>query len=373
MIQYSKGRVAKQAFVGIPEELHADLHGRSGFAGSASHLYHLHPPNGWTRIEGPLKPHFVQTHLLEPDDLRDARGLPMAVFYNEDAVISVSRRSQPMPFCFRNGDGDELHFIHKGSGVIHTDFGPLHYEEGDYLVIPKGTTYQTIPDARDNLTIIVETRGEIGFPERGNIGHYAPFDYGVIETPEPQPLQEDGREWELRIKLRGELTSVFYDFCPFDVVGWQGDLTVLKLNIRDIRPLISDRIALPPSAHSIFQAPGIVVGTIVPHPLASDPQAERVNTYHRNVDYDEAAFFHATGAVFSGNPAEAPPAGMMGVLPQGLHHGPAKGIREAARANWRKGARFELSVILMDCVKPLKMSPEAEEAERRAPVGLSLA
>ena len=54
--------------------------------------------------------------------------------------------------------------------------------------------------------------------ERGNVGHYAPFDYGVIETPEPEVIQEDGSEWELRIVQRGLMSSVFYSFCPFDVV-----------------------------------------------------------------------------------------------------------------------------------------------------------
>jgi homogentisate 1,2-dioxygenase len=124
-----------------------------------------------------------------------------------------------MPFCFRNGDGDELHFIHKGTGLVRTDYGPLRYGEGDFVLFPKGTSYQIIPDGVDNCSLIIETRGEIGFPERGNIGHYAPFDYGVIETPEPDPVQDDAREWELQIKFRGQMTSVFYDFCPLDVVG----------------------------------------------------------------------------------------------------------------------------------------------------------
>jgi homogentisate 1,2-dioxygenase len=47
MIHFQKGRVARQAHVGIPEGLYEEEHGRKGFAGRASQLYHLHPPTRW--------------------------------------------------------------------------------------------------------------------------------------------------------------------------------------------------------------------------------------------------------------------------------------------------------------------------------------
>jgi homogentisate 1,2-dioxygenase len=50
-----------------------------------------------------------------------------------------------MPFCFRNGDGDEVHFIHRGRGVLQSDFGPLSYTEGDYIVVPKGRIIVSCP------------------------------------------------------------------------------------------------------------------------------------------------------------------------------------------------------------------------------------
>ncbi len=87
MIHYRKGRVAKQAHVAIPEGLFEEEHGRQGFFGSVSQLYHLHPPTEWIRVEGPIKPATVRTSLLEPDDLHDPRGLPMPVFHNEDVII----------------------------------------------------------------------------------------------------------------------------------------------------------------------------------------------------------------------------------------------------------------------------------------------
>jgi hypothetical protein len=75
--------------------------------------------------------------------------------------------------------------------------------EGDYILIPEGTSYQIVPN-QSNFSLIVETRGQIEFPDRGNIGHDAPFDYGDVENPVPEPIEDDGREWELRIKRRGQ-------------------------------------------------------------------------------------------------------------------------------------------------------------------------
>ena len=62
----------------------------------------------------------------------------LAVLTGDDQIrLYVSRRSQPMPFYYRNADGDELMFVHRGRGTIQTDFGPLEFEPGDYLVLPR--------------------------------------------------------------------------------------------------------------------------------------------------------------------------------------------------------------------------------------------
>ena len=47
-----------------------------------------------------------------------------------------------MDFFYRNGEGDEVIFVHEGSGTLETIFGDVPYREGDYVVIPRGTTYR---------------------------------------------------------------------------------------------------------------------------------------------------------------------------------------------------------------------------------------
>ena len=54
-----------------------------------------------------------------------------------------------MPYLFRNADADELLFVHAGAGRLETDFGPLAYEPGDYLVIPRGTAVPPRADQPD--------------------------------------------------------------------------------------------------------------------------------------------------------------------------------------------------------------------------------
>jgi len=361
-IQYAKGRVPKQAHVAIPDGLYEEEHGREGFFGPATQFYHLHPPTEWKRIDGPLRPRAFRTYDLKPTDLEDPRGEPAKLLYNNDVALFVSRRTEPMPFCFRNGDGDEVHFIHRGHGVLQSDFGPLQYYEGDYLVVPKGTSYRVVPETTDNFTLIIQSRTRVRLPERGAIGHYAPFDYGVIETPEPRPVTEQRAEWELRVRRRGEYTSVFYDFCPLDVAGWKGTQCVFKLNIKDFRPLMSEGVHLPPSAHSTLEADGFVVCTFAPRPLEGDPQALRVPWYHRNIDYDEVFFVHS-GEFTLSRQSGTTPFGVLSLNPQGLQHGPQPGVWENSIKNWQRDARLEFVAINLDTREPLTMTPDANTVE----------
>ena len=63
-----------------------------------------------------------------------------------------------MPYFVRNADGDEIVFVHEGQGKLETDYGVLGYEPGDYVVIPKGTTYRVHVDATagPGLFLIIE-------------------------------------------------------------------------------------------------------------------------------------------------------------------------------------------------------------------------
>lgn len=358
MYLLKKGKVPKQAHIAIPEGLCEEEHGRRGFSGPSSHLYRTHPPTNWVRIEGPLRPRAFACEGLPTPDEPTPDAHPVEILRSQDVSVFVSRRPETMPYFMRNSDGDEIHFIHSGTGRFETDYGLLPYEPGDYVVIPKGTTYRTIVDAGPSMFLIIETPEPVELPDRGLLGHHALFDKGVLTAPEPDETacdHSEGREWEVRIKHRREYTRVVYPFYPMDVVGWKGDLWVAKLNVRDFRPVTSPRYHLPPSVHTTFQAGGMLISTFAPRPLESDPQALRVPFYHRNVDYDEVLFYHQ-GDFFSRAGIQP---GMLTLHPQGIHHGPQPQAVEASKS---KTHTNEVAVMI-ESRSSFAVLPELESVE----------
>ncbi|BFU94282.1 MAG: putative dioxygenase VC_1345 [Nitrospira sp.] len=277
---------------------------------------------------------------------------------SHDVSLYLSCRTETMTHFIRNADGDEVHFIHQGTGRFETDYGTLSYETGDYIVIPKGTTYRIHVDAGPSLSLIVETPESVTVPDRGPLGQHALFDKGVLVAPElgtVEPPEAQGQEWEVHIKRCGNSTTVVYPFYPMDVVGWKGDLWAAKLNVRDFRPVTSPRYHLPPSVHGTFKAGGCLISTFAPRPLESDPEALRVPFYHRNTDYDEVLFYHR-GDFFSRAGIQP---GMLTLHPQGIHHGPQP---QAVQASKEKTQTSEVAVMI-ESKTPFTVRPEMETVE----------
>jgi homogentisate 1,2-dioxygenase len=351
---HQQGQVNKQAHVAIPEGLWEEEHGRDGFYGPVSHVLHRHPPTGWTRIDGPLKPRAYDGRQLPATHDMDAGKTWL--LGNEDVRIGLVRFDESTPYAQRNADGDEVFFVHKGRGQLQTDYGWLPVEPGYYLVIPKGVTCRwTVTDA---LTLLLfETTAPITGPDRGLMGQHALYDPNCLIRPELKPTETDDNNasWPVRIQRLGQLTTVTYPFDPLDVAGWKGNLYPFALNTQDIRPVHSHAMHVAPSVHTTFQCQGAVICTFLPRPLEQDPQAIRVPFYHRNIDYDEFIFYH-DGDFFSRD-GIAP--GMMTLHPAGIHHGPHP---KAFAASWQKSATQEVAVML-DSVKPLMASLDAASIE----------
>jgi homogentisate 1,2-dioxygenase len=354
-IPYTRGRVAAQAHVALPEGTVEEEYGRGGFSGRYAHLYRTHAPVAWTRLEGPLRPRAYDTREVAaaPDYL--ARALLLG---NDDVRLHLAAIDAPMAYLFRNADADELLFVHAGAGRLETDFGPLAYRAGDYLLIPRGCAHRLAPTSPTRL-LAIESAGEVGFPERGPLGQHALFDPAVIEVPSPgerSSLGPDARgEWQLAIQREGELTRAFYRHDPLDVVGWKGTLAPMRLHVDDIRPVSCERYHLPPTAHATFAMAGAVVCTFLPRPLETDPRALKVPFYHSNIDFDEVLFYHR-GEFFS-RAGIAP--GMLTFHPQGIHHGPQPGAAERARA----ATRTDEVAVMIDTRRPLRAAPAAAAIE----------
>jgi len=351
-MHYVKGRTTRQAHVDIPEGTVEEEYARRGFFGRVSHMYRTEPPVNWSRLEGDLRPHAFSALEL-PGQGGDWLQGRVAFLYNADVTLSMARLTAPMPYFFRNADGDEILFVHRGAGRLETDFGPLTYGKGDYLVVPRGTVYRLAP-VEPSSFLVIESADEVELPDRGLLGKHALFDPDVLNVPTPElPAKEPGRtEWEVKVKRAGRLSSIFYPFHPLNTVGWKGDLTVWQLNVRDIRPVSSERYHLPPPVHGTFLMRNAVVCTFLPRPLeVGDPAALRVPFYHSNIDFDEVLFYH-DGDFFSRAGIQP---GMVTFHPQGIHHGPQP---QAVKASHTK-ERTNEQAVMVDTRRPLEMTEAA--------------
>jgi homogentisate 1,2-dioxygenase len=365
--QWVKGRTSHQAHTRLPEGTVEEEHGRAGFYGPASHLYRLHPPTDWTSVEGPAAHRAYDTNRLA--SAAGPRGRwPVLLLGNREVSIAFQRWSGPVADeaeFLRDADGDQLFFVHQGSGLLRTEYGPLEYQAGDYLIVPRGTTYRFEPSVATGCLAVEAFDGRFELPERGLLGRHAIFDPAVLAVPEPEAIDEPG-DYAVVVKRGGHDTVVHYPFHPCDVVGWKGDVAPVRLHVDDIRPVVSPRYHLPPSAHSTFVAPGFVVCTFAPRPMEEDPDAIRLPFFHRNVDYDEVIFYHRGEFMSRAGIAE----GMITFHPSGLHHGPQPGARErdaaavAAAHNGERVRRFADEVaVMIDARHALTPGPVAPSVE----------
>jgi homogentisate 1,2-dioxygenase len=355
-----EGKTSRQAHADLPAGTFEREIGRDGFFGPATHLYHRHPPTGWTHFDGPLRPRAF-------DAVKAAERTPspfdsVALLANASLDLRIWRCERAMTELVRNADGDQLLFVHQGEGSVYCDFGHLSYRDGDYILLPRGTMWRLEPESVSLILLIEATNGSYKLPERGILGPHAQFDPAILDTPKLDDAfhsQRDG-EWHVRVKRRNAITTITYPFNPLDAVGWKGNLAPARLNWRDIRPVLSHRYHIPPSVHSTFVADRFIVCTFVPRPIESDPGALKVPFFHSNDDYDEVIFYHQ-GEFFSRDNIHP---GMLTFHPCGFTHGPhPKAFAAGAKA--AKSMTDEVAVMI-DARDALDVSHAAKSVEDRA-------
>lgn len=353
----SEGLSSKQAHADLPDGTYERELGKEGFFGPATHMHHRHPPTGWTSWEGPLRPRAFDLTKINAEHASPWDAAE--ILFNASVRLRLWRAPARMNHLARNGDGDELLFIHQGAGDIFCDYGRLAFRAGDYVVLPRSTMWRMECSAPTVALLIEATGSTFQLPDRGMVGKHAVFDPAVLDTPKLDDAfraQRDG-EWAVRIKRRNAISTVTYPFNPLDAVGWHGDLSPVRLNVEDIRPLMSHRYHLPPSAHTTFVANRFVICTFCPRPFETDPGALKVPFFHNNDDYDEVLFYHA-GDFFSRDNIHA---GMMTLHPCGFTHGPHPKALGNAFAP-KKPATDEYAVML-DTRDALEIGEAASSVE----------
>ncbi len=350
----ASGVHTKQAHVKIPEGTYEEEHGRKGFFGRVSHLYHENKPTGWTHIVGDLKPRNLPPLFGE----KALQNRFVKILYNNDVHIYLGSRDRPYESFYRNADFDELFFIHQGEGRIETTYGHIPFCTGDYVIIPRGTTYKTYLTKPCRI-LKVESTSEFEEPSRGILGPNALYDQTAKFIPEAAVgSEQESAEYPIDVKHRGKLTRVTYPYNPLDAVGWKGSLYPWKLSIYDYCPINSHRYHIPPSGHTTFVCHNFVVCSFVARPLEhTSEQVLKVPFYHSNIDYDEVLFYHQ-GNFFSRDNIDA---GAVTFHPQGINHGPHP--KAFLKAN--ENEFTDEFAVMIDARNSLEMTPEFERLENK--------
>ena len=167
--------------------------------------------------------------------------------------MGVVRPAEPMPetVFYRNGEADELLYVHEGEGLLDTNFGPIRYGPGDYLVLPIGTTWRLAPDAGSAQRMLyLECPSEIEPPKRyrndyGQLLEHSPYSQRDIRLPDEVPARTDEGDFRVHVKMRNRLTAYHYTPSPVR----RRRLGRLPLAVRlQHRRLRADHRAGPPAA-----------------------------------------------------------------------------------------------------------------------------
>ncbi|WP_313802342.1 homogentisate 1,2-dioxygenase [Cytobacillus sp.] len=344
--------------------------GTKGFSGTQSILYHHHMPTEVVKTSligkyvpeyeepGPLMHrHLMTNNITKNGDALNARQYLLG---NEDLLIGTGNITEPMNSYYRNGDGDEMIFIHYGSGKIETIFGTITYRPGDYIIIPIGTIYRFIPNNSEKTkALFIESFSQITTPRRyrneyGQLLEHSPFCERDIRGPEILETFDEKGEFEVITKTRGYLHSHILNHHPLDVEGWDGYLYPWVFNIEDFEP-ITGRVHQPPPVHQTFEGHNFVVCSFVPRLFDYHPDAIPAPYTHSNVNSDELLYY------VEGNFMSRKGVNIESITlhPSGIPHGPHPGTTEASIG---KKETLELAVMI-DTFRPLKVVKQAKAIE----------
>jgi homogentisate 1,2-dioxygenase len=280
------------------------------------------------------------------------------LMWNNDVEISLARPTETMDYFFRNGEGDEVIFVHEGSGTLESIFGELPYKPGDYIVVPRGTTYRFAPEGEQRY-LVFETPGLITIPKRyrnehGQLMEHAPYYHRDIHPPTELHTHRDRGEFTLKVRVRDGYQTYVVDYHPFDVVGWDGYVYPWTFSIHDFEP-ITGRIHMPPPSHQTFQGPNFVICSFCPRKLDFDPQAIPIPYHHSNLQSEEMIYY-VDGNFSSRKGIEV---GSITLHPSGLPHGPQPGLAEKSIGMTET---HELAVMC-DTFRPLRLTRFAKDLD----------
>ena len=177
---------------------------------------------------------------------------------NKDIHVGLAAPTTSLRnYFYKNADCDEMIFIHKGSGKLRTFLGNIPFENGDYLIIPRGMIYQMDFDTTDNRVLYAESYHPIYTPKRyrnwfGQLLEHSPYCERDFKVPQELETYDEKGDFPIHIKKQGHIHELIYATHPFDVVGWDGYNFPYGFSIHNFEP-ITGRVHQPPPVHQTFE------------------------------------------------------------------------------------------------------------------------
>lgn len=316
-----------------------ELISTEGFSSIYSIVYHNYPPTMIKQIGKSIdiSPKYVTTDNITPrclqgfnvqpkDDYLESR---VVLFGNNDVNVAVAAPKKSMTdYFFKNSEGDEIIFVHHGSGTMKSIYGELQFKYGDYIVVPRGTIYQMHFNDEDNRLLITQSFSPVTFPRRytnnqGQLLEHSPFCERDIKTPQNLKTYDEHGDFLVKVRKTGYQYDFVYATHPFDAIGWDGLVYPYIFSIHDYEP-ITGRVHMPPPIHQQFEGHNFVICSFVPRMYDYHPLAIPAPYHHSNVDSDEVLYY-VDGEFMSRKHVDK---GMFTIHPKGIPHGPHPGTLE---------------------------------------------
>jgi homogentisate 1,2-dioxygenase len=343
-----------------------ELFSTQGFSNVYSLIYHCHPP---TMIKSAGEPFSREPKIAMQRSLlhQSFQGFNISaeddyiiskkpVLVNNDLQIALAApRKSITDYFLKNADADELIFVHRGSGTLHSIYGSIDFKYGDYIVIPRGTIFQLHFNDEDNRLFIVDSFSAIEFPKRyrnayGQFEEHAPMYERDIRKPQNLQTHDETGEFKVMIKKQGIVYPFIYATHPFDAIGWDGNCYPYIFSIHDFEP-ITGRIHQPPPVHQTFEAHNFVVCSFVPRLFDYHPLSVPVPYNHSNIDSDEVLYYVDGDFMSRKNVSK----GQITLHPGGIPHGPHPGTVEKSLG----ATETKELAVMVDTFKPLWLTEDA--------------
>jgi homogentisate 1,2-dioxygenase len=273
---------------------------------------------------------------------------------------------------FYDADGELLIVPQLGRLRIATELGVLEIEPQEIAVIPRGVRFRVdLLDGQARGYVAENFGANLRLPELGPIGSNCLANARDFLAPVAAFEELDG-DFELLAKFQGNLWSAKIDHSPLDVVGWHGNYTPYKYDLRRFNTIGSISYDHPdPSIFTVLTSasdtPGVANMDFVIFPprwlVAED--TFRPPWFHRNIASEFMGLVHGAYDAKAG-----------GFVPGGasLHncmsgHGPdAASFDKASTADTSKPDHIVDTMAFMfetrAVIRPTKQALESPQLQR---------